>query len=61
MRDRPAPGVTLLSQKMGIHEWAYDNEIDHDKRYVVPQARLEPHVLRKSKIEVELGFDPLTG
>src|ERR1700743_238370 len=23
--DRPAPGVTLVSQKMGIHEWSYDN------------------------------------
>src|SRR6185295_7843411 len=24
---RPAPGVTLVSQKMGIHEWSYDNEV----------------------------------
>ncbi|MEO5881836.1 MAG: FAD-dependent oxidoreductase, partial [Caldimonas sp.] len=23
---RPPPGVTLVSQKMGIHEWTYDND-----------------------------------
>ncbi|MGQ0651265.1 MAG: FAD-dependent oxidoreductase, partial [Betaproteobacteria bacterium] len=33
---RPAPGVTLVSQKMGIHEWSYDNEIADDARYKVP-------------------------
>src|SRR3989449_3809269 len=27
LAQRPAPGVTVLSQKMGIHEWSYDNEI----------------------------------
>src|SRR5262245_50454255 len=36
LRDRPAPGVTLVSQKMGIHEWSYDNEITADQRYKVP-------------------------
>ena len=25
--QRPPPGVTLMSQKMGIHEWSYDNDI----------------------------------
>ena len=30
---RPAPQVTVSSQKMGIHEWSYDNEIAPDKRY----------------------------
>ena len=25
--DRPPPIVTLASQKMGIHEWSYDNDI----------------------------------
>src|SRR5204863_470296 len=35
---RPAPGVTVLSQKMGIHEWSYDNEIHGDTRYKVPWA-----------------------
>ena len=34
--DRPPPGVTLVSQKMGIHEWSYDNDISNDLRYRVP-------------------------
>ena len=28
VNERPAPGVTLVSQKMGIHEWSYDNAGD---------------------------------
>src|SRR6185436_19380697 len=32
---RPAPGVTLVSQKMGIHEWSYENEVAPDTRYKV--------------------------
>jgi len=46
--------------KMGIHEWAYDSEIDHDPRYVVPQAD-KSITLGNRKQEVELGFDRLTG
>ena len=30
---------TLVSQKMGIHEWSYDNDISLDKRFRVPHAR----------------------
>ncbi len=37
--DRPLPAVEVMSQKMGIHEWSYDNEIALDKRYKVPHAR----------------------
>jgi hypothetical protein len=49
--------VTLVSQKMGIHEWSYDNDIANDLRYKVPHAR--PKVaLKDIKAEVELGFDP---
>ena len=55
--DRPAPMVTLMSQKMGIHEWSYDNEIDLDKRYKVPHRDLGV-ALKDIKAEVELGFDP---
>ena len=36
VHDRPPPHVTLISQKMGIHEWSYDNEISLDKRKKVP-------------------------
>jgi formate dehydrogenase beta subunit len=55
--DRPAPAVEMLSQKMGIHEWSYDNEIALDKRYRVP-LREKVIALRDIKAEVELGFDP---
>ena len=55
--DRPAPMVTLMSQKMGIHEWSYDNEIELDKRYKVP-LRDKAVALKDIKAEVELGFDP---
>ena len=54
--DRPAPHTNLVSMKMGIHEWAYDSEIDHDPRYIVPQAD-KSITLRNRKQEVELGFD----
>ncbi len=57
--DRPAPGVTLMSQKMGIHEWSYDNEITGDQRYKVPWADIKA-TLKNVKMEVELGFDIAT-
>ena len=53
---RPAPHVNLASQKMGIHEWAYDNDISNDKRRIVPHV--DPALsLRDLSMEVELGFD----
>src|SRR5438128_12456573 len=36
VKDRLPPHVTLISQKMGIHEWSYDNDISNDKRKKVP-------------------------
>src|SRR5213082_2476740 len=57
--QRPAPGVTVLSQKMGIHEWSYDNEIAGDTRYKVPWADVKA-TLKNVKMEVELGFDVAT-
>ena len=54
--DRPQPAVTLVSQKMGIHEWSYDNEVMLDQRYKVPM-RDKAVALRDIKAEVELGFD----
>jgi formate dehydrogenase (NADP+) beta subunit len=56
LRDRPPPDVTLISQKMGIHEWSYDNDIANDKRYRVP-LRDKAVALKNVKMEVELGFD----
>ena len=53
---RPAPHVTLISQKMGIHEWSYDNDISSELRHKVPLK--DPAIaLKNIKVEVELGFD----
>ena len=57
IHDRPIPAVDLMSQKMGIHEWSYDNEIALDQRYKVPH-REKAIALKDIKAEVELGFDP---
>jgi len=53
---RPPPMVNLSSQKMGIHEWSYDNDISNDLRFKVPHAPIEK-TLKDVKLEVELGFD----
>ena len=57
---RPPPHVTLASQKMGVHEWSYDNAVENDQRYIVPLAPLQK-TLKNRKVEVELGFDIATG
>src|SRR5262249_27108557 len=36
VRDRPPPDVLIASQKMGIHEWSYDNDVSNDDRFKVP-------------------------
>jgi NADPH-dependent glutamate synthase beta subunit-like oxidoreductase len=52
---RPAPDTSLISQKMGIHEWSYDNDISIDLRFKVPMR--EPELaLKDITAEVELGF-----
>jgi len=58
--NRLNPMVNLHSVKMGIHEWAYDSEIDEYDRLIVPQAP-KTKTLVNRKQEVELGFDPLAG
>lgn len=60
VRDRPPPGTSMVSQKMGIHEWSYDNDISNDLRHRVP-LREKGESLKNVKLEVELGFDPLLG
>jgi formate dehydrogenase (NADP+) beta subunit len=60
VRERPAPGVSLVSQKMGIHEWSYDNDISLANRYQVPW-RDKKLTLKDIKVEVELGFDQKSG
>ncbi|CAN5335117.1 FAD-dependent oxidoreductase [soil metagenome] len=60
LTERLHPMVNLVSQKMGIHEWAYDSEIDEYDRLVVPQAP-KTKTLVNRKQEVEMGFDRLAG
>src|SRR5580658_4098946 len=56
VKDRPPPMVNLASQKMGIHEWSYDNDISNDLRYRVP-LRDTAIALKDIRVEVELGYD----
>jgi formate dehydrogenase (NADP+) beta subunit len=58
--ERPLPEVQISSQKMGIHEWSYDNDISADKRFKVPH-REKVIALKDIRAEVELGFDPKLG
>ncbi|MFL6580118.1 MAG: FAD-dependent oxidoreductase [Burkholderiales bacterium] len=56
VRVRPGPRVSLSSQKMGIHEWSYDNDISAELRHKVP-LKDQAIALKNIKVEVELGFD----
>jgi NADPH-dependent glutamate synthase beta subunit-like oxidoreductase len=56
---RPPPHTTLMSQKMGIHEWRYHNDVSNDTRFKVPWAQAE-RALASIRVEVELGFDAAT-
>jgi NADPH-dependent glutamate synthase beta subunit-like oxidoreductase len=60
IQARPAPRVSLVSQKMGIHEWSYDNDISLANRYQVPW-RDKKVTLKDIKVEVEIGFDQKSG
>ncbi len=55
--ERPEPRIKQRSQKMGIHEWSYDNAISLDKRYRVP-TKDNRVALKDIRVEVESGFDP---
>src|ERR1700704_4855123 len=55
VRERPPPMVNLMSQKMGIHEWSYDNQVAPDTRFKVPLKELSI-ALKDIRQEVELGF-----
>ncbi len=54
--DRPPPMATLVSQKMGLHEWSYDNAVSIDLRFKVPHIE-KGRALSDIGAEVELGFD----
>jgi formate dehydrogenase beta subunit len=60
IKERPDPMTNLISQKMGIHEWSYDNDISEQLRNRVPWKD-KKITLKDIKVEVELGFDPKAG
>ena len=53
---RPPPITNLISQKMGIHEWTYDNDVSNALRHKVP-LKEQKIALKSINVEVELGFD----
>ena len=55
LTERPAPGVSLSSRKMGVHEWAYKNDYATVERRLVPHVSLKER-FKKLNIEVELGY-----
>ncbi len=55
--NRPAYGMNLLSQKMGLHEWSYSNDYDEAARAAMRYADLERRRTHLD-LEAELGFDP---
>ncbi len=57
--QRPPPRTNLVSQKMGIHEWSFDNDVSPAHRFKVPWAKAE-QALASIRVEVELGFDVAT-
>jgi len=53
--ERPAPGMTLASTKMGLHEWSYSNNYDPVQRQKMKHVEL-PLRFSKMTMEVEEGF-----
>jgi formate dehydrogenase beta subunit len=56
LHDRPAYGMNLITQKMGLHEWSYSNYYDIADRTPMRFAELEAR-LSSLDVEAELGFD----
>ncbi len=56
VRVRPAPDFTLISQKMGFHDWLYDAHISDDDRNIVALVD-KKQAISDRKLEVEKGFD----
>jgi formate dehydrogenase beta subunit len=56
LTERPPRGMNLLSEKMGLHEWAYSNAYDASKRVKMTHVELTER-LRNLGTEVEVGFN----
>jgi formate dehydrogenase beta subunit len=55
--ERPAAGMNLISQKMGMSEWSYHNDYNPASRQKMSHVDLVNR-FKQLDIEVELGFDP---
>ncbi len=55
LTERPAPGMTLTSTKMGLHEWAYSNNYNAAQRQKMSHVDL-PIRFASMSTEVEKGF-----
>lgn len=55
VKHRPKPGTTLISQKMGFHDWLYSAPVSADLRFIVDHVDTDL-ALSDRKIEVEKGF-----
>ncbi|HEX9106928.1 MAG TPA: 4Fe-4S dicluster domain-containing protein, partial [Longimicrobiales bacterium] len=56
LEERPAFGMNLVSQKMGLHEWSYSNDYESARRAAMRHVDLTQR-LSGVDVEVELGFD----
>ena len=56
LTDRPAVGMNLVSQKMGLAQWSYSNDYDPAHRTKMQHVDLEAR-FKSLDIEVEMGFD----
>jgi NADPH-dependent glutamate synthase beta subunit-like oxidoreductase/ferredoxin len=56
LTERPPVGMTLLSTKMGLHEWAYKNDYNAVGRQKMSHVELTKRFERLG-IEVEMGFN----
>jgi formate dehydrogenase beta subunit len=48
--------MTLVSAKVGMHSWAYDNDYDTREAREDAARGARPSASRVSDVEVELGF-----
>ncbi len=55
--DRPPVGMTLVSAKMGMQSWAYDNDYETAKRAKMTHEELTKRFAGVG-VEVELGYTP---
>ena len=55
--DRPPVGMTLVSAKMGMQSWAYDNDYETAKRAKMTHEELTKR-FSSVGVEVELGYTP---